>query len=429
MTSHYLLHSQFHDIGLLGPEDMIDLLARVARSRTPLRVGEVVSGYNENREWTRLEETLVSDRRSAEDFIAKKWRERSRGTFDLLFSAELIGKYRSGRSEEKGIFEYKGYSDAGYGYLICGSSRHPLRGSSLRSVNLFDDYASDVVTLARELYSLLRPALGWVGPDPSPRYAGEEVAKHTRKARLPPGISWANFYGPAIVDTYGRDFLLEAPGYKTEVLSDGGVFYQVTEHYIQWTEPISPSPEEIAAYFRSHPKVKSAIYRPVLARTMLTKRKYEEALRRRHLKPPSASRNPPPRHWLVERAEQLIETATSAVRLAEEHFGVGLDYSPESLQALDEAIGSREFIEEAELDEGDVDVTTLTLGAYVGEVVRRNLGGSWKISDDTPSPRLVGIGGIAWLDPMARVEKRLLEGEEASLWAWYLAIEKRVEKP
>ena len=61
-------------------------------------------------------------------------------------------------------------------------------------------------------------------------------------------IFWANFYGPAYVEKYGRKFLLGAPGWKKEELDDGGILYVVTESYYDWwTKP----PKDVLDYFRT----------------------------------------------------------------------------------------------------------------------------------------------------------------------------------
>lgn len=47
-------------------------------------------------------------------------------------------------------------------------------------------------------------------------------------------IFWANFFGPAYVKKYGRKFFLEAPGWKKEELSDGGILYVVSKSFLSW---------------------------------------------------------------------------------------------------------------------------------------------------------------------------------------------------
>jgi hypothetical protein len=64
---------------------------------------------------------------------------------------------------------------------------------------------------------------------------GEWEAKDVARLRLK-HISWVNFFGPAYVEKYGRDFLLGLPGYKTELLPDGGVFHQLSPTFVAPSE-------------------------------------------------------------------------------------------------------------------------------------------------------------------------------------------------
>jgi hypothetical protein len=47
-------------------------------------------------------------------------------------------------------------------------------------------------------------------------------------------VFWANFFGPAYVEQYGREFLWNAPGWRVEELEDGGILYVTTERYVDW---------------------------------------------------------------------------------------------------------------------------------------------------------------------------------------------------
>lgn len=55
-------------------------------------------------------------------------------------------------------------------------------------------------------------------------------------------------HGPAFVDRFGREFLLGAPGWKKELLDDGGILYVVDESYMRWRT--TPATEAID-YFRT----------------------------------------------------------------------------------------------------------------------------------------------------------------------------------
>lgn len=95
---------------------------------------------------------------------------------------------------------------------------------------LVEPFAQRLLAIARELYPLARPTYGEVEGN-----WGEWDTPDVFKRRLK-HISWANFFGPAYVEKYGRDFLLGLPGYKTELLPDGGVFHQLSPTFVAPTE-------------------------------------------------------------------------------------------------------------------------------------------------------------------------------------------------
>src|SRR5206468_2270334 len=90
-------------------------------------------------------------------------------------------------------------------------------------------------------------------------------------------------------------------------------------------------------------------------------------------------------------------------------------YSPESLRAMDDAISTH-------FPEGDepLPTTILPIGAYLGEVVRINLGGRWRI-EESIFDSAVELAH-AELYPLRRVAQRFEEGTSASLSGWYNVV-------
>jgi len=102
--------------------------------------------------------------------------------------------------------------------------------------------------LGRTLYPLTRPWLGCI--DEASSYS--MLSKDVPKLRLK-HISWANFFGPAYVEKYGRDFLLGLPGYKTELLPDGGVFHQLSPTFVARSEREAKAlRRQVIAYCADH---------------------------------------------------------------------------------------------------------------------------------------------------------------------------------
>ncbi|WP_322815464.1 hypothetical protein [Chloroflexus sp.] len=89
--------------------------------------------------------------------------------------------------------------------------------------------AQRLVELGQALYPMVRLGLGFVDGD------NEVDPKDALKLSLN-HIALVNFFGPAYVAKYGRDFLPSLPGYKTELLPDGGVFHQLSPTFVAPSE-------------------------------------------------------------------------------------------------------------------------------------------------------------------------------------------------
>jgi len=118
-------------------------------------------------------------------------------------------------------------------------------------VQIDEQHAQCLLKLAFELYPLLHPL--FAGVDVAGDNAPTEREITNIQLRR---ILWANFYGPEYVQTYGREFLLSAPGWRTEELPDGGIAYVLSKHCFDKTQWISE--KEIVDYFR--PKAKVRVY-------------------------------------------------------------------------------------------------------------------------------------------------------------------------
>jgi hypothetical protein len=98
------------------------------------------------------------------------------------------------------------------------------------------------------LYPLTRPWLGCLDEGDS----NVMLSRDVRKLRLT-HIGWVNFFGPAYVEKYGRDFLLGLPGYKTELLPDGGVFHQLSPTFVARSEQEAKAlRRQVIAYCADH---------------------------------------------------------------------------------------------------------------------------------------------------------------------------------
>ncbi len=267
--------------------------------------------------------------------------------------------------------------------------------------SLAEHYMQDLLAKTLEMSSRFLPSFTEVGATYEIRNAQNVFAVERRIPR----ISWATIFGPRYVEKYGHDFLLGAPGYRKEELPDGSILYQVTEHFFVTDDEVerAPSPEEVEGYFRQHPEVRKIVYRPLLLRNFIVTPRGER------------------RQKGAKTSTDLSNDAEQVVHVFGDRFGIALDYSPESLGKVDEAISK--FFEEG--DE-PLPTTVLPIGAYVGEVVRVNLGGQWHITEPLLDSA-IDLAGVE-LYPFRRVAKRFEEGSSASLRAWYEAAARAMDR-
>ena len=114
--------------------------------------------------------------------------------------------------------------------------------------------------------------------------------------------------------------------------------------------------------------------------------------------------------------------AEIAVKVTGEQRGAELDFSRESLAVLDDVI---ESMREEGLDGEEAAEILFVFGCYLGEVMVRQLGGSWTptprspLRDLSPWPMVVTLGdGSAW-DTIGKVYKRLELGDSEYVPAFF----------
>ena len=123
--------------------------------------------------------------------------------------------------------------------------------------------------------------------------------------------------------------------------------------------------------------------------------------------------------------ENAAAHAQLAVDAARNVDHVELDYSPQSLSEVDRILGK---FHAEKLRADQIGETVFSFGCYVGEVLVRHLGGTWKIPEQSFLSRL-GFGssnmmvvqmpnGIVW-NPIGKAFKLLEDGKEDSVSYFY----------
>ena len=118
--------------------------------------------------------------------------------------------------------------------------------------------------------------------------------------------------------------------------------------------------------------------------------------------------------------------AQGAVELARKDFRRELDFSADSIDALDDIL-----VVVGESPERDLDFEVRLWGSYLGEVLRRRYAGGWEMTQypgGTVAVPAVDVRGSR-LFPLMKVYRRLTVGEEEDLRSFYAMVTERLGKP
>lgn len=122
----------------------------------------------------------------------------------------------------------------------------------------------------------------------------------------------------------------------------------------------------------------------------------------------------------------MMETYAQAAVLAAGEFKQKLDFSSESIDALDEVL-----VLVGESPELDLDFEVRLWGSYLGEMLRRRYAGSWEMTvypgGATAVPS-VDVRGSR-LFPLMKVYRRLTAGEEEDLHTFFAMVTERLGRP
>lgn len=215
----------------------------------------------------------------------------------------------------------------------------------------------------------------------------------------PSFVTWANFFGPALVERLGRERLLSAPAHQVRELPNGSVMLTVAANPI---EQLEPEVQETIARVKAHlgilspseratPEEVAAFEAQVAAREAEMKQRIEEAFRRAR----------------EETAAEMKRQAEGCVEGVRHFWRESLDFSPASLAIVDRLIATGFSAEE---DDETIQTAVQAFGAYVGEVLRRHLGGVWHDEEMRGQPVLLGVGRSKQrLEPFRAVRRRFQE--------------------
>jgi hypothetical protein len=119
-----------------------------------------------------------------------------------------------------------------------------------------------------------------------------------------------------------------------------------------------------------------------------------------------------------------LDSAAAWISQALQSSGYVADFSPASLWSIDRFLDDHATAGKPRpggLLATDLGARLFALGAYTGEVIRRNLGGTWRANDEDPEGEInvelvLPGGGVIW--PVQRVMKRCANGAEDGIAAY-----------
>jgi hypothetical protein len=118
--------------------------------------------------------------------------------------------------------------------------------------------------------------------------------------------------------------------------------------------------------------------------------------------------------------------ARAAADLGKSEFHQKLDFTSESIDALDEIL-----VLVGESPELELDFEVRLWGAYLGEVLRRRYAGTWEMTQYPGG--MVAVPAIevraSRLFPLLKVYRRLTVGDEEDLSAFYAMVTERLGRP
>ena len=125
-------------------------------------------------------------------------------------------------------------------------------------------------------------------------------------------------------------------------------------------------------------------------------------------------------------ASMMEGYARAAAELGRSQFGLKLDFSPESVDSLDEIL-----VMVGESPELDLEFEVRLWGSYLGEILRRRYSGSWDMAPYPNGPNAVPAVEVrgSRLFPLMKVYRRLTEGNEADLRSFFSTVTERLGSP
>jgi Domain of unknown function (DUF3806) len=118
-------------------------------------------------------------------------------------------------------------------------------------------------------------------------------------------------------------------------------------------------------------------------------------------------------------AEEIASGAANAVDWTETYFCETLDFSESSIAVLEAAVEDVDDLIPGGDSAENIELISWLWGSYIGEVLRRHIGGEWLAWEDEYGQAIAFQSGGLKIFPHDKVRKRLVDGDEHDLERYY----------
>lgn len=364
---------------------------------------------------------------------------RSKGKFEVVNIVEDV--LSATRNEPRVYF---GYSGNRFGFqaeinceseivkeVVDGKLQEVPKASQISSIHLsaHTKYLMDltnadaILDLLSDIFVIIQGEYGW----------GRQLEERDNdydffhRNRLEPSIIvWANFFGPKVVEKIGIHRIMTAPAHSIRSLSNEGVLLVTTPTPVEYVDEGSKGAKRrVEAALYLHKDIYQRI-REHLGILTPSERDGKEAVEPWCRKAAEADRKimasiaEAYRQVRENTAPEMRGQAEGCVEGVKKFWGIKLDYSADSLKEIERLI--REGFRKEE-EEETIETAVQAFGAYVGEVVRLNVGGEWLDEEMKGQPILLGVGEKKLrVDPFKTVRScfsKARQGKACALREWY----------
>lgn len=244
-------------------------------------------------------------------------------------------------------------------------------------------------------------------PNPGDSFLG------MRPGKWLPGVYYANFFGSDTVSFFGEQRLTTCPAVRNEPFENGAWLITTARDPWQWQTPAALALKQAVrqhlgerAFFEIRNPDRPTIH-PIFDFTAV------------RVGTQGGSPHPQPLSSVVFEspgaAKEFLENVLSrSGEIGGRLKAADLDFSPASLQRLETALARRTATMR---DKGGL---VQQIAAYFGEVLRRNLGGTWSFEESSHMPVIrLDDGRVEY--PVLRALKLCEDGDKLSDWFDFVA--------